>query len=224
MHPKFSLILDFDSTLIKTESIEDLSKIVLDDKSQKTELLKKISDITNKAMSGEMSFEDSLHQRLSLLSVNKNHINQLSLQVSKNFDNSFIRNLDFFESFIDDIYIVSGGFKKVIKYAFKSISNKYWNIFANDLEFIGNNMIGVDKINPLSRNFGKAELIKSMNLYGDIIVVGDGYTDYEIKKLNLAKYFLCYTKHIKRSKVIKHSDLVCDDFNQVVKFLDKRYF
>ena len=28
-----------------------------------------------------------------------------------------------------------------------------------------------------------------MNLSGDVIVVGDGYTDYEIKKHNQAKYF-----------------------------------
>ena len=87
-------------------------------------------------MNGEITFENSLNKRLSLLKINKNHIKDLSLEVSKNFDDTFINNLVFLESIIDNVYIVSSGFKEVIEFAFKSISNKYWNIFANDFDFI----------------------------------------------------------------------------------------
>ena len=71
---------------------------------------KKINEITNSGMNGEISFENSLNQRLSLLKINKNHIKELSLEVSKNFDDTFINNLVFFESIIDNIYIVSRWF------------------------------------------------------------------------------------------------------------------
>ena len=46
--------------------------------------------ITNKGMNGEITFENSLNKRLSLLKINKNHIKELSLEVSKNFDDTFI--------------------------------------------------------------------------------------------------------------------------------------
>ena len=44
MHPNFSLILDFDSTIINTESIDCLSKIVLNRTDIDTQILKKINE------------------------------------------------------------------------------------------------------------------------------------------------------------------------------------
>ena len=223
MHPNFSLILDFDSTIINTESIDCLSKIVLNGTDNDTQILKKINEITNKGMNGEISFENSLNKRLSLLKINKNHIKELSLEVSKNFDDTFINNLAFYESIIDNVYIVSSGFKEVIEFAFKSISNKSWNIFANDLDYRNNHFVTINKSNPLSKNLGKVKLIKSMNLSGNVIVVGDGYTDYEIRKHNQANIFLCYIRNINRKKVSKYADILCYDFNQVKEFIKKNY-
>ena len=223
MHPNFSLILDFDSTIINTESIDCLSKIVLNRTDIDTQIQKKINEITNKGMNGEITFENSLNQRLSLLKINKNHIKALSLEVSKNFDDTFINNLVFFESIIDNVYIVSSGFKEVIEFAFKSISNKRWNIFANDLDYRNNHLVTINKSNPLSKNLGKVKLIKSMNLSGNVIVVGDGYTDYEIRKHNQANIFLCYIRNINRKKVSKYADVLCYDFNQVKEFINKNY-
>ena len=223
MHPNFSLILDFDSTIINTESIDCLSKIVLNKTDNDIQILKKINKITNEGMNGEISFENSLNKRLSLLKINKNHIKELSLEVSKNFDDTFINNLVFFESIIDNVYIVSSGFKEVIQFAFKSISNKNWNIFANDLDYRNNHLVTIDKSNPLSKDLGKVKLIKSMNLSGNVIVVGDGYTDYEIRKHNQANIFLCYIRNINRKKVSKYADVLCYDFNQVREFINKIY-
>ena len=223
MHPNFSLILDFDSTIINTESIDCLSKIVLNKTDNDIQILKKINKITNEGMNGEISFENSLNKRLSLLKINKNHIKELSLEVSKNFDDTFIDNLVFFESIIDNVYIVSSGFKEVIEFAFKSISNKRWNIFANDLDYRNNHLVTINKSNPLSKNLGKVKLIKSMNLSGDVIVVGDGYTDYEIRKHNQAHIFLCYIGNINRKKVSKYADVLCYNFNQVKEFIKKNY-
>ena len=223
MKSNFSIIIDFDSTIITKESIDYLSEIVLKSRNDKDQILKKISHITNQGMNGVISFEQSLNERLSLLSINKKHIKNLSIEVSKNFDDTFVENLNYLESIIENIFIVSGGFKEVIESAFKSISNKTWNIFANDLEYKNNNVIGINKSNSLSKNSGKVELIKSMNLPGDIIVVGDGYTDYEIRKHNQANIFLCYIRNINRKKVSKYADVLCYDFNQVREFINKIY-
>tara|TARA_B100002052_G_scaffold284457_1_gene296347 strand:- start:2382 stop:3107 length:726 start_codon:yes stop_codon:yes gene_type:complete len=223
MKTKFSIIIDFDSTIIKSESFDCLSKIILNQTKNKSEIIKKISNLTNQGMNGEISFEQSMNERLLLLNMNKNHIKSLSLEASEDFDETFIKNLDFFEKLVENIYIVSGGFKEVIEDAFKFISSKSWNIFGNEFKYRGDSIIGINRKNLLSKNLGKVKLVESLNLSGDVIVVGDGYTDYELKKFNVANYFLCYTRNIKRDKILEYSDLVCNDFNQVVKFIKKNY-
>tara|TARA_Y100000768_G_C23901341_1_gene645239 strand:+ start:109 stop:783 length:675 start_codon:yes stop_codon:yes gene_type:complete len=223
MSSKFSLIIDFDSTIVKIETLDCLAGIVLSKSKNKNELINQINKITNSAMNGEISFKQSINQRLSLLDFNTNHISKLILEIIKNIDSTFVKNLDFFEKYVNDVYIISGGFKNIIIPALKSISDKQWKVFANDMVFQNEKIIGIDKKNILSKNFGKVNLVKSLNLNNDVIVVGDGFTDYEIKKYNLANYFLCYTRHIKRKKIIKYADLECYDFNQVKEFINKNY-
>ena len=46
---------------------------------------------------------------------------------------------------------------------------------------------------------------------------------HEIKKYNIAKYFLAYTKYASRPNVIDKADMVCDSFNQVISFIQKNY-
>ncbi len=222
MKPQFHLIIDFDSTIVGVETLECLAEIVLS--KNKNQIINKISNYTNLAMNGEISFEKSLEYRFNLMSVNKKHINKLINKINESFDQSFIKNLDFFKQNSSNIYIVSGGFKSIIESVMLCNTNFQWNVFANDFIFNDSDkLIGVDFKNPLAHSIGKVNIIKSLNLKHDIIVVGDGYTDYEIKKYNLAKYFLAYTKYIQRDNVICHSDKNCSDFDQVVNFLKSNY-
>ena len=224
MDSKFSLIIDFDSTIIGLETLECLAEIALSNHKNKTEIINKISDYTNLAMNGQISFEKSLEYRLDLMDVNSKHISQLIKEIIKNFDQSFFENLDFFKKNSSNIYIVSGGFKSIIESVMFSVTNFKWNIFANNFIFNKEKkLIGINTNNPLAHSFGKVNLIKSLNLKNDIIVVGDGYTDYEIKKHNLAKYFLAYTKYVQRDNVICNADKICTNFNQVINFLKQNY-
>ena len=44
-----SLFIDFDSTFVKVETIDEIARISLQDNPDKDQVLKKISDITNQA-------------------------------------------------------------------------------------------------------------------------------------------------------------------------------
>jgi len=225
MSSQFSLIIDFDSTIVGLETLECLAEITLSKHKNKTEIINKISNYTNLAMNGQISFEKSLEDRLNLMNINRNHIVQLIKEISKNFDQSFSENLDFFKKNSSNIYIVSGGFQSIIESVMLSTTNFKWNIFANNFIFNEENkLIGINRDNPLAHSFGKVKLIKSLNLKNDIIVVGDGYTDYEIKKHNVAKYFLAYTKHVQRDNIICNADKICTNFHQVINFLNQNYF
>ena len=221
MASKFSLIIDFDSTIISLETLEYLASISLYNNNQKNEIIKKISHYTNLAMNGEITFEESLDIRLNLMGITKSHINKAIDGLSDKLDSTFLDNIDFLKEYLDDIYIVSGGFKSIIQPILLS-TNVNWNIFANEFKFDkDDNVIGIDTNNPLAFSKGKVELVKKLNLNNDIIIIGDGYTDYEVKKYGLAKQFLAYTAHAKRDTVIVHADKVCQDFDQVLEFIKK---
>ena len=221
MASKFSLIIDFDSTIISLETLEYLASISLYNNNQKNEIIKKISHYTNLAMNGEITFEESLDIRLNLMGITKSHINKAIDGLSDKLDSTFLDNIDFLKEYLDDIYIVSGGFKSIIEPILLS-AKVNWKIFANEFRFDkDDNVIGIDTNNPLAFSKGKVELVKKLNLNNDIIIIGDGYTDYEVKKYGLAKYFLAYTAHAKRDTVIVHADKVCQDFDQVLEFFKK---
>ena len=220
MASKFSLIIDFDSTIISLETLEYLASISLHNNNQKNKISKKISHYTNLAMNGEITFEESLDMRLNLMGITRNHINKAISDLSNKLDSTFLDNIDFLKEHSDDIYIVSGGFKSIIKSVLLSSTNVNWNVFANEFKFDKhNNVIGIDSDNLLAFSKGKVELVKKLNLNNDIIIIGDGYTDYEVKKHGLAKYFLAYTAHAKRENVIIHADKVCKNFDQVLEFI-----
>ena len=59
MQSRFSIIIDFDSTIISVETLESLADISLSNQDNKTQLLQEISHYTNLAMNGEITFEKS---------------------------------------------------------------------------------------------------------------------------------------------------------------------
>ena len=185
MSAKFSLIIDFDSTIISLETLEYLADISVSvsDSSKKQKLISQISHYTNLAMNGDITFEQSLDFRFELIKLNRQDINNSITYIKDKIDSSFLDNINFFKKHFDSIYVVSGGFKSIIEPVLNSIFDADWNIYANEFIFDDkDNVMGIEKKNPLSLSKGKVELVKSLNLDNDIIIVGDGYTDYEIKK------------------------------------------
>ena len=213
-----NIIFDFDSTIIQVETIEVLAKFALKNKKNKNEILDEVKELTHLAMNGKIPFDEALNKRISLLKINKSHIND-AIQILKNkLSKSFIENLDFIQSHINDCFIVSGGFKEIILEVLKPYGFKQNNIFANSFTFNKYNIVnGVDSKNPLSQDKGKN--IASQNIKGYNIIIGDGFTDYEIKKYNNAKIFILFTENIFRKKLNKKADYVAANFYQAFDYI-----
>jgi D-3-phosphoglycerate dehydrogenase / 2-oxoglutarate reductase len=202
-------IIDFDSTLAKVESLDLLCEISLEGRPDKTERLAQVQEITNLGMEGKMSFSESLAKRLAILKANKRHIPELIEQLKNNISDSFKRNKIFFESHSDQVYILSSGFKEVIAPVVAELGIKAENVLANSFEYdVEGNIIGCDKSNPLAGDKGKVATLKSLNLQGEVLVIGDGYTDYEPKEAGLASKFYAFTENVKRQRVVELADHV----------------
>ncbi|MEQ8573918.1 MAG: phosphoglycerate dehydrogenase, partial [Fulvivirga sp.] len=142
-------------------------------------------------------------------------------ELKKVVSTSFKRNADFFEKYADRIYIISNGFKDFIVPIVGDYYIKPENVCANEFEFdTDGNIIGFDKENVLSSNNGKVEQLKSLELKGDIYVIGDGYTDYEIKAAGLANKFYAFTENVERANVTENADHITPSFDEFL-YLNK---
>ncbi|WP_339703305.1 phosphoglycerate dehydrogenase [Algoriphagus aquimarinus] len=215
-HPT-KFIIDFDSTFTQVEALDILGEISLLNDPEREVKLKAIKDITDKGMEGNVSFRDSLIQRIDILKANKAQITDLIAALKQKVSKSFERNKEFLQDNSDNIYIVSNGFKDFIIPIVADYGIHHDNVFANEFVYDeSDNIVDFNRDNPLSQNNGKAETIKKINLEGEIYVIGDGYTDYEIKKSGLANKFYAFTENVNRPKVTKEADHIAPSLDEIL--------
>ena len=210
-----SYVIDFDSTFTQVEALEELGEISLARDRDRDEKLNQLEDLTNKGMEGDISFRESLSRRLEILNAEEKHLPQLVEVLRKKISPSFVRNEAFFRENREDIYIISNGFKEFIIPIVKELGVKEENVFANTFEFDEQGRItGFDKENVLSINGGKVATLKTLDLKGDVYMIGDGYTDYEVKAAGLANKFYAFTENIERDSILEKADHITPSMDE----------
>lgn len=214
-------VIDFDSTFTKVEAFDVLAEISLKDYPDMEQRKKEIVAITNQGMDGSISFRESLERRLNLLAPSRQHLGPLVARLKESVSESFKRNKEFFETYSDNIYIISNGFREFIEPIVTDFGIKAENILANEFMFDKEGRItGFDVENPLSANGGKVTQLKKLNLPGDVYVIGDGYTDYEIKHAGLANKFFAFTENVARENVKSKADHITPSLDEFL-YLNK---
>ncbi|MBL6449958.1 phosphoglycerate dehydrogenase [Fulvivirga sp. 29W222] len=212
---KKNFIIDFDSTFTQVEALDVLAEISLEGHPERKDRIKKIKDITDVGMNGELNLRESLDQRLALLDAHKKDLESLVERLKKQVSKSFKRNKEFFNEHADRIFIISNGFKDFIVPIVSEYHVKPENVFANSFEFDeSGKIVGYDRDNALSLNNGKVEQLRKLNLQGDVYVIGDGYTDYEIKVAGLANKFYAFTENVERENILEKADHVTPSLDE----------
>lgn len=209
-------IIDFDSTITKVEGLDQLAAIALAQSTDGDQIVQQIKDLTDAGMNGEISLSESLSKRMSLLNANKKHVDALVSFLLDNISESFERNKKFLSEFADQILVVSSGFKDFIVPIVEHLGLKSENVHANTFIYNESGEItGVDNNNVLSQTGGKIKLVKSLNLQdAHVSVIGDGFTDYEIKQNGLADRFYAFIENIERQKVIDVADFAIKSLDE----------
>ena len=212
---KRNYIFDFDSTLTKVEALDVLAEITLANNPRKDAIIQEIIDITNLGIDGEISFTTSLERRIQLLKANKADLSSLVEALKQQVSKSIENNKAFFEAYADDIYVISCGFKEFIDPIVAAYNIPSERVFANTFEFGANGeIVGFDATNPLSQHNGKIACLKSMNLSGEIQVIGDGYSDYVTREAGVADTFFAYTENVSRVKTTENADYIAPNLDE----------
>ena len=211
-------IIDFDSTIISCESLDELAAISLRDRSDRNTALSKLQDLTNLGMAGKLAFDESLRQRLELFAPTDEHIAEVVSALEHRITPSFWKNRAWLQQNADRIYVISGGFEECIVPVVKKLGllpeHVFANAFVRDQQDV---IIGHDTDRHLSKAGGKIAQVKALALDGSIIAIGDGYTDYEIRKSGQADEFWYFAENIERAMVMEQADRVLNSFDEVIE-------
>ncbi|MEO6694180.1 MAG: phosphoglycerate dehydrogenase [Ignavibacteria bacterium] len=216
-----NFIIDFDSTFIRLEALDELCHISLKKNPDRKNIMSEFEKLTEEGMDGKISFSDSLNKRIKLLHSNRSDIKVLIKKLHSKVSVSVKRNKSFFKKYGKNIYIISGGFKEIIIPIISSYNIPVKNVFANTFEFDKKgNITGFDKKNLLSTDNGKIKQLQKINLKGELYVIGDGYTDYELKEAGIAHKFFAFTENIERDLVTSKADHITPNMDEFL-YLNK---
>jgi len=169
------VMLDMDSTLIEQEVIDLLGR-----HSQQAD---EITQITKKAMAGEMDFQEALISRVNLLAgIDESVIKKVRDQISLTKGAQML--IQELHKIGHKVGVVSGGFIDVIEPILKSLEVDYYA--ANKLE-ISNGVLTGRIIGPIVDSHAKKKALEdfatrekvSMN---QTVAIGDGANDLEMIK------------------------------------------
>lgn len=243
-------IIDFDSTFISLEGLDELARISL---KQNPERIAEIEKITRDGMTGKIGFRESLELRIKNIGASKEDIEAAVKILKKHITPSVLRNKKFFKQNKDFVYIISGGFEELILPIVEDFGILKNHILANKFVFKDGKVSGFDKSRATSEAQGKARAVRELGLTGVVVVVGDGFTDMEIKRVNQLSVlssqlsdqsqpvfgksvsetgkqktdnrrpiykFIAFTENISRESIVSQADAVARDFDELL-FIEK---
>lgn len=216
------LIIDFDSTLVQIECLDELFFLTLKGNPDKEKIMKDFSDITKLGMEGKISFGESLERRMLLVKAGKKELEDFIKLLHGRITESFWRNREYLNAHAKNIYIFSGGFRDYVDPIVIKLGLLTENVCANTYTFDGaGNINGFDKENYLAQTGGKIKQLEALHLTGKKIVVGDGWTDYETKESGVADKFIAFTENAARKSVMERADYIAENFDQVIEIVEK---
>jgi len=164
------VVLDMDSTLIRIEVIDELARAA--------GVFPEVSRITERAMQGEMDYDESLRQRVALLAgLDVKVLDQIAsdLPLTEGAETMVrvLKRLGY------KIAIISGGFSRAAEALKRRLELDY--AYSNNLEIVGGKLTG-RVVGPIVNAQRKAELLETIAqaegvLLDQVIAVGDGAND-----------------------------------------------
>lgn len=215
-----SLCFDFDSTIVSIETIDLACEISLKGRSDAEEILREFKRLTVLGMEGALPFDESLSRRMKLISLSRAHIKKIAKRMPEFITSSLLQHREYLKRNASKIYVVSGGFEELIYPVTDFLGIIRSHVYANAFVYDGDAITGIDATRPTAKAGGKAAAIERAAAPRPRMIVGDGWTDYEIKSHGVADVFVAFVEHVARKTVIEKADFVARSFDELIEYIE----
>jgi phosphoserine phosphatase len=207
--PRFaSVVLDVDSTLSGIEGIDWLAAL------RGPEMATRISDLTDRAMRGEITLDAVYGERLKMIAPTRREIEALGLRYVEAIAPGAVATVGALRAAGVAIALVSGGLREAIVPLARAVGADGSSLRAVSIRFDKRGKYaGFDEGSPLATQQGKAQVVRELALGAPVLGVGDGATDLAMKPAVAA--FGAYTGFVRRDPVVRGADHVIESFAQL---------
>lgn len=208
-------LIDFDSTLVRAETLDVLAEITLADAPDRAARAEAVRALTERAMAGALPFSQALRERVSLLDARREHLPALVAALTEAIAPSARRCAAFLAR--PDVFVVSGGFEEVIAPVVLALGVSSEQIRGNRFTYdAAGRVVGVDGASPLAQDGGKIAVARALG-GEDVVVVGDGWTDLEVWTAGAARRFYAFTEVVARPEVLARAALRAESFEDLLR-------
>jgi len=208
------IFFDCDSTLTPLEGIDELARLRGD------EVFKKVEDLTNAAMNGEVPIDEIFGRRLEIIQPDLAASRQVAQLILETVEPTAKETIHTLESKGWTPIILSGGLTQVIEPLAKFLGVK--RIEAVDLKFNADGSYSsFDTSAPPTRNGGKPEIIAAIKAELNpecVVMVGDGISDLETQ--NEVDSFIGFTRYVARERVEQEAARCVSSLAEIITILD----
>ncbi|KAM0910861.1 hypothetical protein ACQ4PT_013869 [Festuca glaucescens] len=207
-----AVCFDVDSTVCLDEGIDELADFCGAGQA--------VAEWTAKAMTGTVPFEEALSARISLIKPSLSQVEDCLEKSPPRISPGIADLIKKLKAINTEVFLVSGGFRQMIKPVAFQLGIPTENIRANQLLFgTSGESAGFDPTEPTSRSGGKAVAVQQIRQdrgYKTVIMIGDGATDLEARQPGGAVLFICYAGVQMREAVAAKADWTVFDFQELI--------
>jgi phosphoserine phosphatase len=207
-----TVILDVDSTLCGIEGIDWLAA------RRSPSVVADVTRLTSSAMNGEVSLETVYSRRLALVAPTREDIAALEMEYTRRIAPGALDAISAMKAAGVDVHLISGGLRPALTAVARSAGiDDDDDVHAVAITFSDDGSYSsFEKDSPLTKQFGKRDVIASLNLERPSLMVGDGITDAEVRPAVDA--FAAFTGFAWRPTVVAQADYVVRSFDELRRF------
>lgn len=193
------VFFDFDSTLIRAESLDIFAEM--------KGIEKEVRTLTERSMNGAVPLQEALPRKMNLLRPSRSEIQELVRRCEGLFVEDAQEVIQALRFLNKEIFILSSNFHPIVDPLVSRLGILSERVLANDLYFgERGEYAGINMASPLCTDTGKAVLLREHTREGErVVFVGDGSTDVCAK--GVADLFVGFGGVVRRPFVEERADV-----------------
>ncbi len=213
-----TILFDFDSTLIRVESLDALLAGHLTSPEQREALAR----INREGMEGERSFESSLLARLELARLTREEVTAFGEGAWRLLTDGMEELIGELHAQGHSLWIVSGAPLELLHPLALRLGIATERVRGIELRWDeGGELLGLAERNPVLEGKWRAVAGLSDGWERPRIGVGDGITDWELRERGCIDTFIAYSEHARREVVLERCDRSAESVEELRAILEE---